>query len=67
MISMSFLGVAIPFLLFFWKQCSTNTAPSELDDVDGAVRPIRILFDHLHTPALPKPFHSLEASRCSPF
>ena len=26
MMSMSAFGVAIPLLLFFWKQCGTNTA-----------------------------------------
>ena len=47
MTSMSLLGVEIPLLLVFWKQCSTNTASLKLDGVDGAVGSVRIVFDYL--------------------
>jgi hypothetical protein len=30
MMSISAFGVAIPLLLFFWKQCRTNTAYANL-------------------------------------
>ena len=43
MMSMSVSGVAIPLLLFFWKQCRTN----ELHRVDRSVGATDIVLDDL--------------------
>ena len=47
MISMSALGVAIPRLLFFWKQCNTKTASVKFNRIDGAVSAAHIVFNYL--------------------
>lgn len=44
--SMSSFGVAIPLLLFFWKQLQDEHGFLELHGVDGAMRTACIVFDH---------------------
>ena len=58
---MSPFGVAMPRLLFFWKQCRTTHGLLELHGVDGAVRAPGIVFQHLEHAGAAK---ALEHLRC---
>ncbi len=44
---MSTFGVAVPLLLFFWKQCRTKHCFRKFHRVDRPVRAANIAFDHL--------------------